>query len=269
MSGSSNPGLLRRLVEFELDLKRLSSAVVQQFDWGRLIVNPETSALWTDNFLEAAPAAGADQLAAAADELLGGRGMEHRYVVPSDPEHGEELTPRFRELGWEIDRGLYMVHTQEAERSAPAAVEVPRTKVEGVRRAVAEDDPLAESLSPDFAREAIEQQSIKDERLDRTANGRWFAAPPDEAPGAACVLYELDSVGQVETVGTLPERRGQGLASAVVLAAVEASHRAGHELTFIVAEADNWPWQLYERLGFDRVGEAPSFLRKPDQVSAG
>lgn len=269
MSGSSNPGLLRRLVEFELDLKRLSSAEVEQFDWGRLIVNLETSALWSDNFLEAAPAAEADQLAEAADELLGARGMKHRYVVPNDPEHGEQLRPRFRELGWEIDRSLYMVHAREAERAASRGVEVPRTTVEGVRRAVAEDDPLAESLSPDFTREAIEQQPIKDERLDRTANGRWFAAPPDEAPGAACVLYELDGVGQVETVGTIRERRGQGLASAVVLAAVEASRHAGHELTFIVADADDWPWRLYERLGFDRVGEAHSFLRKPDQVSAG
>ena len=82
-------------------------------------------------------------------------------------------------------------------------------------------------------------------------------------PGAACVLYELDGIGQVETVVTRPEVRGRGLARAAILAAVEASRGAGHELTFIVADADDWPWQLYERLGFDRIGEASSFLRKP------
>jgi predicted GNAT family acetyltransferase len=81
------------------------------------------------------------------------------------------------------------------------------------------------------------------------------------------VLYELDGVGQVETVGTVPQHRERGLASAVVLAAAEASRRADHELTFIVADADDWPWRLYERLGFDPIGEACSFLRKPDQAA--
>jgi ribosomal protein S18 acetylase RimI-like enzyme len=131
-----------------------------------------------------------------------------------------------------------------------------------VRLAVAEDDP-------DFSREAIEQRLVRDARLDPVANGRWFAAPADGEPGASCVLYEQDGIGQVETVGTRPERRGQGLASAVVLAAAEASRRAGHELTFIVADADAWPWKLYERLGFDPIGEHRSFLRKPGQAGGG
>src|SRR5215203_6273453 len=101
--------------------------------------------------------------------------------------------------------------------------------------------------------------------LDPVANGRWFAAPADGKRGAACVLYEQDGVGQIETVVTRPEVRGRGLATAVVLAAAEASSRAGHEITCIVADADDWPWKLYEKLGFDRVGVSCSFLRKPDQ----
>jgi len=52
----------------------------------------------------------------------------------------------------------------------------------------------------------------------------------------------------------------------VVTAAARASQKAGHELTFIVADADDWPWKLYERLGFDRVGELRSFLKKPAQL---
>lgn len=97
-------------------------------------------------------------------------------------------------------------------------------------------------------------------------NGRWFAAPADGPPGASCVLYERDGLGQIETVETVPDRRGEGLATAVVRAAAKASLEMGNELTFIVADADDWPWKLYERLGFDRVGEFCSFLRKPDQL---
>jgi ribosomal protein S18 acetylase RimI-like enzyme len=260
MSASSDAELLRRLIEFELKLERESSETVERFDWGRLIVNSETSAIWRDNFLEVdAPEADPDRLIAIADDLLAGRGLFHRLVVPADPDHGDSLAPRFRELGWQVDRSLYMVFNGEPGGRKSSAAEVSRAEAESVRRAVAEADP-------DFTREAVDQRMIRDERLDRTASGRWFAAPAKGTPGAACVLYEEDGIGQVETVGTAPEQRGRGLASAVVLAAVDASRRAGHELTFIVADADDWPWKLYERLGFDRVGEHHAFLRTPGQA---
>jgi ribosomal protein S18 acetylase RimI-like enzyme len=115
-----------------------------------------------------------------------------------------------------------------------------------------------------LTREAIAQRPLRDERLDAVANGRWFSAPADGEPAAACVLYEADGIGQVETVGTKPEARGRGLASDVVLAALHASRRAGHDLSFIVADPDDWPWRLYERLGFDPIGVSTAFLRKPD-----
>jgi GNAT superfamily N-acetyltransferase len=260
MSASSDQELLRRLVEFELDRQRRSSERVEEFDWGRLILNPPTSALWSDNFLELdAPRIDAHRLMRLADELLGANGIEHRYIVPSDPAHGEQLAPHFQELGWELNRFLYMVFARETSPDAGPAREVPRRKIEPVRFAVAE-------ANPDFTREAIDQRPIRDARLDAVANGRWFAAPAEGEPIAACVLYESDGIGQVETVGTKPEARGRGLASAVVMAAVDASLRAGHGLTFIVADAEDWPWRLYERLGFERVGVSSAFLRKPRQL---
>jgi len=259
MSASSDAALLRRLVEFELSIERLSSEIVERHDWGRLILNPGTSEIWRDHLLEVESLElVADELAALADELLGRRGLRHRYVGPRDPGRGRELEPRFRELGWEVDRNLYMVLRRSPDRQGSPAAEVARAEVEEVRRAVAEADP-------DFTPAAVDQRLVRDARFDPVANGRWFAAPADGKRGAACVLYEQDGVGQIETVVTRPEVRGRGLATAVVLAAAEASSRAGHEITFIVADADDWPWKLYEKLGFDRVGVSCSFLRKPDQ----
>ncbi len=40
MSGSSDPELLRRLVDFELSLERDSSEIVEEFDWGRADPQP-------------------------------------------------------------------------------------------------------------------------------------------------------------------------------------------------------------------------------------
>jgi ribosomal protein S18 acetylase RimI-like enzyme len=261
MSGSSDRALLRRLVDFERTLERDSSETVEEFGWGRLIHNAETAAMWTDNYLEVhSTELDADALVALGEEVQGSRGIEHRFLLPVHPAHGDRLVQGFEALdGWEIWRSLYMVRAREPDRAVAGAREVPRAAVEEVRRAVAEHDP-------DFTREAVEQRLVRDARLDVVGNGRWFAAPQDGPAGASCVLYERDGIGQVETVGTLPDRREQGLASAVVMAAANASRDAGHELTFIVADADDWPWKLYERLGFDRVGEFCAFLRKPAQL---
>jgi ribosomal protein S18 acetylase RimI-like enzyme len=217
--------------------------------------------MWTDNYLEVhSTELDADALVALGEEVQGSRGIEHRFLLPVHPAHGDRLVQGFEALdGWEIWRSLYMVRAREPDRAVAGAREVPRAAVEEVRRAVAEHDP-------DFTREAVEQRLVRDARLDVVGNGRWFAAPQDGPAGASCVLYERDGIGQVETVGTLPDRREQGLASAVVMAAANASRDAGHELTFIVADADDWPWKLYERLGFDRVGEFCAFLRKPAQL---
>ena len=262
MSGSSDPELLRRLVDFDLSLERDSSEIVEEFDWGRLIHNPETPAMYSGKYLEVRSTdLDANALAALADEVQGPlAGIEHRDVVPADPPHGERLVQGFSALGgWDVVRSLYMVHRREPEREVDSAREIERAAVVSVRRAVAEDDP---NISP----EAVEQRLVRDDRLDGVGNSRWFAAPADGPPGASCALYGRDGIGQVETVGTIPGSRRRGLARTVVFAAAEASQARGDELTFVVGDADGWAWKLYERLGFDYVGELCTFIRKPPQL---
>jgi hypothetical protein len=48
----------------------------------------------------------------------------------------------------------------------------------------------------------------------------------------------------------------------VVLAAVAASQAGGNRLTFLSADADGWPRLMYEKLGFEAVGEL-CLLRRP------
>jgi len=262
MSGSSDPELLQRLIEFELALERDSSEVVEEFDWGRLIHNPQTPAMWSGNYLEVRSTdLDAGGLAALADRIQGPlERIEHRDVVAADPAYAQRLAQGFEALeGWDVSRSLYMVLTRKPDRQVGSAREIEREGVAAVRHADTENDP-------NFSRAAVEQQFARNARLDAVGGGRWFAAPADGPPGSACVLYGRDGIGQVETVGTVPERRGNGLASAVVAAACEASRERGDELTFIVADADDWPWKLYHRLGFDRVGLFCSFLRKPPQL---
>jgi ribosomal protein S18 acetylase RimI-like enzyme len=55
-------------------------------------------------------------------------------------------------------------------------------------------------------------------------------------------------------VGTLHDHRGRGYAKAVVLAAIAAARKRGAEFVFLVADHDDWPKELYRRLGFDELG---------------
>ena len=67
-------------------------------------------------------------------------------------------------------------------------------------------------------------------------------------------LYLDGTVGQIEDVATLPTYRDRGLARAVVLRAVAEARQAGAELVFLVAAEEDWPKELYRRLGFDAIG---------------
>jgi hypothetical protein len=45
-----------------------------------------------------------------------------------------------------------------------------------------------------------------------------------------------------------------------VLAAIEAARADGAEFVFLVADLEDWPKELYRRLGFDELGYFVKFI---------
>jgi ribosomal protein S18 acetylase RimI-like enzyme len=109
----------------------------------------------------------------------------------------------------------------------------------------------------------VDQLAGRDERVAAATAERRFVVQVDGVPVAWCRLYAGDGIGQVEQVTTHPHHRNRGYARAVVSAAAAASYDRGDELTFLVALADDWPQQLYRRLGFEPVGVLTRFRRVP------
>ena len=70
------------------------------------------------------------------------------------------------------------------------------------------------------------------------------------------MLYSDGTVAQVEDVYTVPEERSRGYARRLVTKAAEVARADGHELVFIVADADDWPQRLYRQIGFEPIGRA-------------
>jgi predicted GNAT family acetyltransferase len=129
-----------------------------------------------------------------------------------------------------------------------------------------------EELEPVLAEGIRSEPFGKDEEVVRqlVANKRvvvgardtaFFAARIDGVIGSYCDLYSDRSTGQIEAVMTLEQFRNRGLARATVSCALAASRAAGHDLTFIMADRDDWPKELYRKLGFDEIGRVYEFVR--------
>src|SRR5262245_66542365 len=132
-----------------------------------------------------------------------------------------------------------------------------------------------EELEPVWAEANLAEGRIDEDVIRELAQGkhvlasvvdvRFFGARADGEIGAYCELYSLGGTGQIENVLTLERHRNRGLAQAVVLRALAASRAAGNELQFLLANRDDWPKELYRKLGFDEVGFIYDFLIPPPQ----
>jgi GNAT superfamily N-acetyltransferase len=70
---------------------------------------------------------------------------------------------------------------------------------------------------------------------------------------AWCRLYDDHRVTEIDAVGVLPDRRGEGLGRALLEGALARVPR--DRMLFLCADAEDWPKRLYGKLGFDVVGE--------------
>jgi GNAT superfamily N-acetyltransferase len=254
-------GVFPRIVAFARELEELLCTRSERCRFGTAYFHDGFPRRWVSNFVWAyAPLEGvaAEELAADADEVLGGAGLDHRVIMTEDLIQAERLAPGMARLGYGIDRILVMVHAREPDRWT---------------------DDRAEEIDVASARDFHERAGLADEEIDDPADARMLADFRDvlaERIGArffgvrvggeivsGCELYQLGGVAQVEDVSTLPEHRGSGLARAAVLAAVRAARDLGAELVFLGTDDGDWPQHLYGKLGFDAVGRSIDFVKKP------
>ena len=243
----------------EIDHKAAKSEV--SFRFGTAYLHDELPSVWSRNYLSLQrdfDLATAGLVAAEADRVLAAAGVAHRKVEVFDAEIGARLAPGLAKLGWQVECDVVMVASREPDRESDLA-------------AVDEVEP--EALEPVWA-EANRAGNIDDEEvIQQLADGkrvlsaaigaRFFAARADGEIGAYCELYSGSGTGQIENVLTLERFRNRGLARALVLRALEESRAMGNDPTFLLANRDDWPKELYRKLGFDEVGFVYDFVIPP------
>ena len=195
------------------------------------------------------PGATAEELAADA------AGHRRQMIFVRDAEAAAALAPAFKALGWRLDRHVFMAQHGPGSRSGPLDLvrELDAEALRSARRRLIAGYPWA---TP----EVIDQLHRSKHLLPERVETHFFGVVVDGEVVSYADLYLDPPVAQIEDVGTLEEHRGKGYASAVVLRAAEEARRAGADLVFLVADAEDWPQHLYRRLGFEPIGHYWKFI---------
>ena len=249
--------VLERIHRFEREIEMAGSQTVES-PFGVGVLEPTLPRRHDSNYLlvEQLPlGAGAQELAEEADRILGGAGLKHRAVMCFDAGLGERLEPQFKELGWNVRRHIWMAQLREPEKSADLSI------VEEVAEADLRQGRTAEIVRYPWGSAAVAQQLMEAKvLLAERATTRFFGVRVDGEIVSWSDLYVAQGVGQVEDVATKEAHRGHGYATAVVLRAAREARAEGADLVFLVADGDDWPKELYRKLGFDTVGRLTKFF---------
>lgn len=246
---------LTRIHRFEHEVELAGSETIPSpLGFGAL--TPELELRHDSNYLFLERAEDADEAIAEADRILGGAGLDYRVIVTFDDALGEHLRPTFHALGWRTQHHIFMVQRREPEKTTDLSL------VHEVDQSALRPGRTREILAQPWGRPEVAEQLLDAKiLLGRRAETRFFGVEVDGEIVSWSDLYVAQRVGQVEDVATLETHRGHGYATAVVLRAAEEGRRAGADLIFLVADGEDWPKQLYERLGFDEIGPLYRFAK--------
>jgi ribosomal protein S18 acetylase RimI-like enzyme len=253
------PDDVARITAFRRRVLERTSTRTEPFPWGVGFFNDDfelrydSNVVWVDRSLR-----GVDVVSFASEVDRAMRGWRHRSVDVPDDADGTRIALGLAEFGYTGDHALNMVHRRDPDRESDrSAEEVDHPTIRpfliesNLQEPWGKAPGVAEALA-DHARVLVQR-----------AGCRFFAVRIDGHLAGACQLYLLDDVAQIESVVTVEQFRGLGVARSVVLRAVREARNAGADLVFLIADLNDWPHRLYGRLGFDEVGRGWSFTRWP------
>jgi GNAT superfamily N-acetyltransferase len=248
---SPRAGSLERALQFMRSVLVGAADEVRPVPAGLLVRTPSLPAVWAANQLRVTEKVGYDELIGLADEERSAVGYVDLAV--EDQQAGPALERAFRAAGWKVERDLVMILSASPERPADPEVVVAETG----------QDELMELMARWYGEDADRVELLEYNRREvRVYGDRLLGVRGGDGRLAAMSKLRSDGrVAQVEDVYTTPEARGRGYARALVHRAIELARDGGAELTFIVADDNDWPKLLYRQIGFRPLGRVWHFHR--------
>jgi ribosomal protein S18 acetylase RimI-like enzyme len=243
------PQSLSRVLGFQRHTAELLADEVRPIAEGWVVRTPSLRAVWGLNHVRVRGTISPERAVELCQTEMADAGYYQLYV--EDEATGLHLADELRPANWEIEVELHSVLTGDPDRETDTSIVIEPEEDEALglmRRWQAEDRTL--NLTEDELSQLLESER----RTWRARRARRLGVRgPDGALVGITLVFFDETVTQVEDVYVVPEARGHGYARALVTRAAGLA-REGHELTFIVADDNDWPKQLYARLGFEPVG---------------
>lgn len=266
-NGLAAPVLAERILAAEDELL-VSGCRELPTAWARLLVAPNHPAIYDVNCIRRARGSfSIAELEEAFARVMAESGCRHRRVASREEATIRRLDayllPRSfsrqvcvamahidGSIAPPMPRGLEMVLVDPADRRL----------IEGVRACqdqVRREEPW---YSPEVSRQ-MDELAL---RQVHHGGAEFLAAVTRRAEVVGSLLLRrADGLGFVADVGTVPSRRGRGIASALVAAATSLSLSNGCAAVGLTARRDDAPRRIYERLGYTVVGETVDWLGGP------
>jgi ribosomal protein S18 acetylase RimI-like enzyme len=222
--------------------------LAQPWEYGTIWRASRYPKFWAYNLVrvERTPAMSAGELAALAEEALAG--LEHRSI-DFDPEPGA-LRGELEALGWRSWRLVFMRHEHPPELTASYHVEeVAHDATRELQIAWHAEEHPGHQLG-DHLGEAAEVAELRQTRA--------FAVLEGGKPIGYSTLEQVGNQAEVAAAYVTPERRGNGIGTALTLAAIVAGR--DYDDLLICADDEDRPKHLYERLGFRPAWTMTKFL---------
>lgn len=237
---------------------------VEELGWGTAYLEPALPLVYDENFVWAnAKDLDATEAIRGADRVLAA--LPHRRVVVDQEATWRRISPHFARAGWTWETETVMVHRSAPDRPEPAVAVEEGTLADILPaiEAYIASEPWGDS--PRTRDELVAHHRRATAAMDAE---RCFFVRVDGEPAAYCKLWQRGDDAQVEDVVVLPGARGRGLGRAVVTAAVAVGRALEPGLLFLVADDDDWPKELYAKLGFRTVGRLRIFDRRPQPAES-
>jgi RimJ/RimL family protein N-acetyltransferase/predicted GNAT family acetyltransferase len=249
---------VERIRSFRRDLQRRAAERVVETAHGVAYLADSTPEVYDHNYLSVEePAVSASALAADADAVLADR--LHRRVIAEQGTPG--LAEEFAGMRYTLSSHLVLAHVREPDQLVDTSA-IREVTLEDILPARTEAI-LRESWGSDDI--AVQLNEAK-RHVVAAVRTRFFAAIAAGDVAGWCELRVRDEVAQIEDVEVLAEHRGQGLGRAVVQHALTEGHRSA-EVVFLEALADDWPRELYAKLGFLSVDRRDVYTRLPHPLT--